>query len=366
MDEAQRNLAEREFARKKLPEWTNIDGIIYPRHVSLEQCSSEKTAKYKAQLLAERNTNYNKFVDLTGGFGVDCYYIGKDFKSVDYIEQNSDLCKTVKHNYDLLGFNHCNVLCTDALDYLMQMPQVDVIYIDPARRNINGQRTYGICDCTPNIIEINHLLLQKAKTVIIKLSPMLDWHKAIKDLHNVTEVHIVSVKNECKELLLILEKEPKTFKLFCINDDSKFSVENFGENRTNATEYCSSLNADTLTFQYLYEPNASIMKSGCFSDLASQFDIVKISASSHLFLSNRKIENFPGRSFQITSISSMNKQILKEKISILKNANIATRNFPINAEQLRNKLKLSDGGDNYIFATTTQHKEHLLFICKKV
>ena len=361
MDEQQRNLAEREYAKKKLPQWTDIDGIIYPRHISLEQCSSEQTAKYKSQLLSAKTPNLHTFVDLTGGFGVDSYYIGKNFKSAFYIEQNPDLCETVKHNYKQLGFSQCTVICQDATNYLAQMPQANVIYIDPARRDNNGKRTYDICDCTPDVTKINDLLLQKADIVMIKLSPMFDWHKAVKDLHGVTEVHIVSARNECKELLIILEKEPKPLKLFCINDDSTFIVDNENDGSTSSPQ----VNTDSDTFQYLYEPNASIMKSGCFRELALRFGIMEISASSHLFLSDRQIEDFPGRSFQILSVSSMNKKALKEKVSVLKNANITTRNFPINANQLRKKLKLAEGGDTYIFATTTQQKEHLLFICKK-
>lgn len=178
MDEQQRNLAEREYAKKKLPQWTDIDGIIYPRHISLEQCSSEQTAKYKSQLLSTKTPNLHTFVDLTGGFGVDSYYIGKNFKSAFYIEQNPDLCETVKHNYKLLGFSQCTVICQDATNYLAQMPQANVIYIDPARRDNNGRRTYDICDCTPDVTKINDLLLQKADKVMIKLSPMFDWHKA--------------------------------------------------------------------------------------------------------------------------------------------------------------------------------------------
>ncbi len=388
MDEQQRNLAEREYAKKKLPQWTDIDGIIYPRHISLEQCSSEQTAKYKSQLLSAKTTNLNvcanreqlsslklprcsqtkrrslnTFVDLTGGFGVDCYYIGKNFKSAFYIEQNPDLCETVKHNYKLLDFSQCTVICQDATNYLAQMPQADVIYIDPARRDGNGKRTYNICDCTPDVTKINDLLLQKADKVMIKLSPMFDWHKAVKVLHGVTEVHIVSVRNECKELLIILEKEQKPLKLFCINDDSTFIVDNDGS--TSSPQVNTDSDTDSDTFQYLYEPNASIMKSGCFRELALRFGIMEISASSHLFLSDRQLKDFPGRSFQILSVSSMNKKALKEKVSVLKNANITTRNFPINANQLRKKLKLAEGGDTYIFATTTQQKEHLLFICKK-
>ena len=357
MDEGRRQDAEREYARKKLPEWADADGILYPRHISLEQCSSQQTAQYKAKIISKGDNN--ELVDLTGGFGVDCYYIGRNFKRAVYVEQNEELCHIARHNYDILGFNQAEVVCGDAVGYLQAMPKVNLIYIDPARRDVHGQRTYAIEDCTPDITMLNTMLLEKADRVMVKLSPMFDWHKAVSDLKGVTEVHIVSVSNECKELLLILEKEDKPLRLICVNDDSRFIV----EDALTATTAAEAVNETDASF--LYEPNASIMKAGCFKQVAAQFGAEEISQNSHLFTSDKYIEDFPGRKFQILTISSMNKHELKEKFSDITKANITTRNFPMKPEELRKKLKLSDGGDLYLFATTTRMRKHKIFICKR-
>lgn len=356
-DEGQRQALAREAVRKKLPEWSSAAELRFPQHISLEQCSSQQTAEYKARLINPSETA--SFVDLTGGFGVDCYYIGRHFSKATYIEQNPDLCETARHNYAVLQYS-CGVFCMNSEEYLKEMSPVSLIFIDPARRDNNGRRTYAIEDCTPDVGRLNALLLEKASKTIIKLSPMFDWHKAVSDLKGVTEVHIVSVGNECKELLLVLEREVKPLKLFCANDDDRIEI-----CPISSADFAPTC-ADINDYKYMYEPNASIMKAGCFNEVARMYALEAVSCNSHLFLSNRKTNDFPGRKFEILAVSSLNKKEVKAKLSGIEKANITTRNFPMKAEELRRRLKLGDGGDIYIFATTTKENKHIMLVCKKI
>ncbi len=378
---ALQQIAGRQTARKKLPSWTEVEGVVYPPHLNMEQCSSEQTARYKVKIAGEGES----MVDLTGGFGVDFYWISQGFRQRTYVEQNEQLCAIAQENFRRLG-RSCCVCCCDTATYLTEMPHVSLAFLDPARRNEHGGRTYSIEDCTPNILELLPLLVQKADRILFKLSPMLDWRKAVSDLENaspngifkVAEVHIVSVDNECKELLLLLDKEQTDgLRVVCVNGASSFtflpSVGMFssqaGNNLFPVWEYLTDSDLADSPLN-LYEPNASIMKAGCFAELEAQFPVQQISANSHLFLSSDEINDFPGRKFKILSISSMNKQEIKKKFSEslvpMESANIAVRNFPMSAEQLRKKLKLKDGGDTYIFATTLASGEHKLFFCRKI
>ena len=378
---ALQQIAGRQTARRKLPSWAEVEGVIYPPHLNMEQCSSEQTARYKVKIAGEGES----MVDLTGGFGVDFYWISQGFRQRTYVEQNEQLCAIAQENFRRLG-RSCCVCCCDTATYLTEMPHVSLAFLDPARRNEHGGRTYSIEDCTPNILELLPLLVQKADRILFKLSPMLDWRKAVSDLENaspngvfkVAEVHIVSVDNECKELLLLLDKEQTDgLRVVCVNGASSFtflpSVGMFssqaGNNLFPVWEYLTDSDLADSPLN-LYEPNASIMKAGYFAELEAQFPVQQISVNSHLFLSSDEINDFPGRKFKILSISSMNKQEIKKKFSEslvpMESANIAVRNFPMSAEQLRKKLKLKDGGDTYIFATTLASGEHKLFFCRKI
>lgn len=349
-----------QVARTKVPSWAEVEGLHYPRHLSLEQCSSEQTARYKASLLSPGDT----FVDLTGGFGVDFFFMSQPFQRRVYVEQQQELCDIARHNFDLL--NHpCTVVCGSATEYLQQMPHASAIYIDPARRDAHGARTYSISDCTPNVLELQELLVKKADRVIIKLSPMLDWHKAASDLQHISAIHIVSVQNECKELLLVLaDGAMSEAPVVCINLLADGTHQRFEYNpATNAQS--TNINAK-VNATYLYEPNASIMKAGCFDEIGDFYQICKLSANSHLYVSDHEVKDFPGRGFQILSIPSMNKRELKEALRDIDRANITVRNFPMSAEALRKRLRLKDGGDLYIFATTVGDGSHQLFICRKI
>ena len=354
-------IAGRQKAKTKLPTWATIDGIIYPPHLSMEQCSSEQTARYKASLAGKGAL----MVDLTAGFGVDMAFMSQGFQKAVHVEQQMPLCAISSENFKLLGLNHIEVVCADGIEYLHQLNHADLIFLDPARRDDHGARTYGIADCTPNVLELHDELLQKADRIMIKLSPMLDWRKAVEDLGNVNEVHIVSVDNECKELLLILSKDKKPLKLFCVNNNQVFEGDQ-GDwlNDSSAAEI--RVPVPLISQAYLFEPNASIMKAGCFTLLEQRFKVSQLDKNSHLFVSDRDISDFPGRRFSIEKTTSMNKRELKAALAGIDKANITVRNFPLSVAELRKRLKLKEGGDLYLFATTIAGHQHQLFLCRKI
>ena len=357
-------IAGRQKAKTKLPSWAAVDGIVYPPHLSMEQCSSEQTARYKA-LIAGKGA---LIVDLTAGFGVDMAFMSQAFQKAIYVERQAPLCAISSDNYKLLGLNHIEVICADGIDYLHQLEHADLIFLDPARRDNHGARTYGIADCTPNVLELRDELLEKADRVMLKLSPMLDWRKAVEDLGHVNEVHIVSVDNECKELLLILSKEKKPLKLFCVNNDQVFEGDQgdwLNERSIAEIRVPVPMSSPMSSQAYLFEPNASIMKAGCFTLLEQRFNVSQLDKNSHLFVSDHDISDFPGRRFTIEKTTSMNKRELKTALAGIDKANITVRNFPLSVAELRKRLKLKDGGNLYLFATTLADGQHQLFLCRK-
>lgn len=452
----------RKMARVKLPRWASIDGIIYPPHISMEQCSSEQTALYKAelaarllglspsssengeekekesenasnlhlseicefagkgavdsefakneatckkqQILTESKESVNEikeephegdfseetgFVDLTGGFGVDFSYIASRLgvKSM-YVERQTHLCEAAKENFGRLGLKNAIVKNGDGIEVLHSFASkkeaaasdslgitedqsqsllktnlgLKLIFIDPARRDDAGNKVVSLKDCTPDVTLLQEEMLSKADYVIIKLSPMLDWHRAVSELNCVQEVHIISVNNECKELLLVLSaRNMGNLRIYCVNDAQSFVCEE-------SDMESSSVKIAPFTLeemQYLYEPNASLMKAGCFSVLSERYGARMLSKNSHLFVSREPIAVFPGRSFRIIAISSFNKKELKRHLSGITKANIAIRNFPLSVAELRKRLKLKDGGETYIFATTLSDESHVLVITEK-
>lgn len=303
--------------------------------------------------------------DLTGGFGVDFSFTSCAFASATYVERNAQLCHMVEHNLPLLGIDNAKVVCADAVDYLSTLDMQTMIFLDPARRDQHGAKTVMLADCTPDVVQLLPQLLKKSRFTMLKLSPMLDWHKAVEDLQGtVREVHIVSVGGECKELLLVLSEEIESeLKVFCAD------LEAGGDSLFVYTP-SSSRPAPNSTFNiqhstFLFEPNASIMKAGCFDELAAAYGVSPVSRNSHLFLSAEPVGGFPGRSFSIERVTTLNKRELRQALAGIEKANIATRNFPLSVSELRKRLKLKDGGDVYIFATTTAEDEHLLLISHK-
>ena len=411
-------------ALRKLPSWAACDGVVYPPHLNMEQCSSEPTARYKQQVArrwAERipNASRTSMTDLTGGFGVDFSFTSRCFDCATYVERNASLCEVVGANLPRLGIQNAQVKCAEAEAVLEQMEPQTMIFLDPARRDEHGAKTVLIADCTPDVCQLLPSLMQKSQFVMLKLSPMLDWHKAIVDLDGkVREVHIVSADGECKELLLVLAPDGKPeVQVFCVDIQSKpdsegqyprsefvYSIatnaqEEMLENNSKLEKSTSTqptnsklkiqnsklalptnskLNIQHSTLpqatnskfktqnsKFLHEPNASVMKAGCFDEIARAYGVSAISRNSHLFLSDREIEGFPGRSFAIDAVTTMNKRQLRQTLSGMKQANIAVRNFPISVAELRKRLKLNDGGDTYIFATTTSDGDHILMLTHK-
>lgn len=482
----------RKMARVKLPRWASIGGIIYPPHISMEQCSSEQTALYKAelaarllglspslsengeekekesenasnlhlseicefagkgavdsefakneatckkqQILTEPKENVNEikeepyegdfseeteFVDLTGGFGVDFSYIASRLgvKSM-YVERQAHLCEAAKENFGRLGLKNAIVKNGDGIEVLHSFASkkeaaasdslgitedqsqsllktnlgLKLIFIDPARRDDAGNKVVSLKDCTPDVTLLQEEMLSKADYVIIKLSPMLDWHRAVSELNCVQEVHIISVNNECKELLLVLSarnmddmrassadgesgedeidgaegtdgevKHAGNLRIYCINDAQSFVCDEL-DMESSSVKIAPSTLEEML---YLYEPNASLMKAGCFSVLSERYGARMLSKNSHLFVSREPIAVFPGRIFRIIVVSSFNKKELKRHLSGITKANIATRNFPLSVAELRKRLKLKDGGETYIFATTLSDESHVLMITEK-
>ena len=387
-----------QIASKKLPQWASCEGIVYPPHISMEQCSSQFTAQYKSEIAqtllasaatvrarvsdsAESDTLVAKraMVDLTGGFGVDFSYLARGFSQATYVERQRHLCDLAEHNMAALGLDQARIVCGDGVEYLRQMDPVDFIYLDPARRDEHGARTYAIEDCTPNVLELRDLLLAKSQCTLVKLSPMLDWRKAVADFDGaVREVHIVATGNECKELLLVLGRPAQADArdgvdgagshrrlaphMFCVNDDQRIDYD--------SAAYTQGLRIGGKPLpevkNYLYEPNASIMKAGCFDLVEERFGVTQIGPSSHLFVSEQQIADFPGRGFAIEAVGSMNKKDTKRLLNGVKQANIAVRNFPLTAPQLRKKLKLADGGTVYLFGTTMQGGDHVLLRTSKI
>ena len=395
----------RKMARVKLPRWASLEGIIYPPHISMEQCSSESTALYKAELAARllglpasssgiemKAENEIEFVDLTGGFGVDFSYIAARLgvKSM-YVERQAHLCEAARENFERLGLKNAIVKNGDGIEVLhsflskkddaasaddslgitYDQPRsllktnlgLKIIFIDPARRDDAGNKVVSLKDCTPDVTVLQEEMLSKTDYVIIKLSPMLDWHRAISELSHVREVHIISVNNECKELLLVLSARNmgENLRIYCINDAQSFVCDELDMESSSVKIAPSTLEE----MQYLYEPNASLMKAGCFGVLSGRYDARMLSKNSHLFVSQAPIEAFPGRSFRIIAVSSFNKKELKRHLSGITKANIATRNFPLSVAELRKRLKLKDGGETYIFATTLSDESHVLVITEK-
>lgn len=346
----------------------------------MEQCSSQVTAQYKAyiaqKLLSEMNeeNTSNTLVDLTGGFGVDCAIMAEVFDSAICIEQQSDLSAISQHNMRALGLSKVTCYNNNSLEALNQISSATMIYIDPARRNNQGSRTYAIEDCTPNVLSIKDQLLKKAQIVIIKLSPMLDWHKTVSDFGgNVSQVHIVAHHNECKELLIVLSKSQHTkLPIYCVNDNQLTVIEASYDTSKNQVSILSGLDGKskenkTLDIQkwrewarYVYEPNAAIMKAGCLKFLEEKYGIKQIEPNSHIGVAEKHYANFPGKIWKIENICSLNKKEIKKALADITHANIVTRNFPMSSETLKKRLKIQDGGNIRLIATTDSNKDHVI------
>ena len=342
--------------QKKLPTWFNSDNIYYPNKLNIEQTSSEITAEYKSSLISG-----NSIIDLTGGFGVDCYYFAKQFKNVTHCEINEDLSEIVKHNYQQLKIDNIHCLNTDGIAHIKQSQETfDWIYIDPSRRHDSKGKVFFLNDCLPNVPEYLELLFNHSKRILIKTSPLLDFSIGINELKNVKTIHVVAVNNEVKELLWILEKD-------CDNEINVLTI-NLKSNKTEGFVFPLNKESEaevsyTEPLNYLYEPNSAILKSGAFKSIASQLNVYKLHVNSHLYTYNKLIK-FPGRRFKIDKVLPYNKKLLKKEFMYIK-ANISIRNFPETVNQIRSKFSIKDGGDMYLFFTTNCNNEKIILVCSK-
>ena len=361
--EAVVQIAGRQMAEKKLPSWAAIDGIRYPRHLSMEQCSSELTARYKASLVEG-----DSLADLTAGLGVDCSFLARRFRQVDYVERQEALCRLAERNFPLLGLPDVRIHCDDGTEYLRRMDPVDCLFLDPARRDAHGGKTVRIADCEPDVRALEPLLVEKGKTVMVKLSPMLDLSTALKELHHVAAVHCVAVHNECKELIILLKKETDNVSLsaeqeviiHCEQMVDNFLSQHFSYSLSEERAAACPLTAQVGT--YLYEPGAALLKTGPFRLLGQRYGLRKLHANSHLYTSDTFVD-FPGRRFRVTGVAGFGKKELKTLLEGIGQANLTVRNFPATVAELRKKLKLKEGGEVYLFATTLADGAKVLVKC---
>lgn len=365
MAEAVVQIAGYQIAEKKVPLWAQTTGIRYPQHLSMEQCSSEVTARYKASLVSG-----DTLTDLTAGWGVDCSFLARNFRCADYVERQETLCRIAAHNFPLLGLPHVRIHCADAVEYLQSMEPVDCLFLDPARRDSHGGKTVAIAECEPDVCRLEPLLVEKGKTVMIKLSPMLDMASALRDLQYVRRIHVVSVNNECKELIILLRKAPDEEEtaageviISCeqvVNNSVRQHFQfTFSEEKSAGCPLAESVG------NYLYEPGAALLKAGPYRLLATRYGVEKLHPNSHLYTSSGLVD-FPGRRFRVTAVSGFGKKDLKVLLEGVEKANLTVRNFPSSVAELRKKLKLKEGGDTYLFATTLASGEKVLIRGEKV
>lgn len=364
-------------ARQKLPSWAAAEGIEYPPHLNMEQCSSEATARYKSECLAScHDLSQATLIDLTGGFGVDFSIMSQSFAKAIYVERNAELVEVARHNFDVLGLNNVTAVCADGTEFLSSLPQkngegpLTVVYLDPARRDAGGKKVFRIEDCSPDIMGIRDTLLSRADVVMIKFSPMLDWHMALNQLDQDLpaslgdinhEVHVVSTRNECKELLIVMSRargRKLPTRIVCSNDGQLFQASDY-----HAKPTIWQGDTEDAKGKWLLVPNASIMKAGVFGELSREYGIDMLDRDSHLYIKEHDIPEFPGRRFEIDHVSTMNKKDLRKALEGISQANVSARNFPMSADALRKRLRLKDGGDTYLFATTVGTK-HMVFVCR--
>jgi len=354
----------RERTADKLPTFAAIDNWWYPVRLSCEQCSSELTAKYKASLLSSFIFHPSSLLDLTGGYGVDTYFLSEHFEHTDYVEQNAELCRIAEHNFRCTIHNaQCTIHNTTAEEFLKTAGQYDLIFLDPARRDSHGGKVFRLEDCTPNVVELLPTLLAHGKRLLLKLSPMLDLTQAVTSLSQVSwDIHVVAVKNELKEVLLLsggtgtitaidLDKRDQAF-VFTREEEASLTVQ-----RSYSETVLQQGGLTGVSGLYLYEPNAAILKAGAYKLVAQRFGLVKLDVNTHLYASDKLIEEFPGRTFKALPF--------REGTEVGSHANVLTRNYPLTPEQLKKKYRLKDGGDLYLIGCRVNGKP-MLFVANRI
>ena len=384
-----RQIQARQVLSKKLPSWAESDELVFPKKLSLEQCSSELTAKYKSSLVKGKT-----LIDLTGGMGVDTSFLSDNFEKTFYVEMQEELCEIAKHNFKILNKN-IEVVNDNAEHFLTICDEVDCIYLDPARRDEYGRKMVSLHDCSPDVVELHDLLFKKAKTILIKVSPMLDIEMVKKELKDITEIHVVAVRNECKELVLVLGQQttvnrqqslPMARSSWLTAIDLR---ENWNFSFHEDEEQSAQWTLADVVGKYLYEPGVACMKAGCFKLLSQRYGLDKLHRNSHLYTSDELVSDFPGRIFEVVNVVPFDKKTKKEissrcqqstdngqqtleESSKLKaqssrlKASVATRNFPLSADELRKNLGLQDGSDFYLFGTTMKGEKKVVVLAKKL
>ena len=342
-------------SKSKLTTWFTTEGIYFPPSISIEQTSSEITAKYKTDLLSGKS-----IIDLTGGFGVDCYYFSKKFEKVVHCEKNVELSEIVKHNYKKLKVDNIECKAQNSTEVLTDSDtNFDWIYIDPSRRSDIKGKVFLLKDCLPNVPANLDLYFSKSKNILIKTAPILDITAGINELNHIKSIHIIAIDNEVKELLWILEKD--------YSSKIEITSVNIQKEKTDSNSFVFGQNTPTtfdLPNMFLYEPNAPLLKSGCSDNLSKTLNVDKLHPHSHLF-TNLKLIEFPGRRFMIEAVIPFKKDELKKHIEG-KKMNITTRNFPLTVEEIRKKYKIAEGGNVFTFFTTNINDEKIVLICNKI
>ena len=397
-----RQIQARQLLKKKLPSWSENDELLFPKRLSLEQCSSELTAKYKRTIC---RSDAKSLIDLTGGMGVDTSFLSDNFDETIYVESQAELCELAEHNFKVLKKN-IKVVNAKAEDFLTQCGEVDCIYLDPARRDEYGRKMVSLHDCSPDVAELQDLLFEKTNTVIVKLSPMLDIDIIKKELKNIKEIHVVAVKNECKEVLVLCQRttDNETTSRDASMIPAIKRIDTSDENEVIRRLYISAIDlkenwkfsftedeeqnaiptfADEIG-KYLYEPGVACMKAAPFKLLSQRFNIKKLHRNSHLYTSDELVTDFPGRIFEVINVIPFNKKTKKTLMQTLtqtqsdehsatwrlgdlvsQKVSIAVRNFPLSAEELRKHLGFKDGDDFYIFGTTMKGEKKMLVLGSK-
>ena len=369
MAAALQQIAGRQKAKEKLSEWYATEGILYPKKVSMEQCSSSQTAEYKASLV-----NGNSFADFSGGFGVDTAAFATKFEKGYYVEPQQELCELFQHNCNVLDINNVDIINGTMEENLASVGFVDMIYLDPSRRDTHGRRVVSLADCTPNLPEWKSALLERCNTLMVKMSPMIDIYQTLRVLPETHEVHVVAVEGECKEVVFLMSCR-----------DAKFCVSTTNTTATNTTIVAVDINKNLITRVqttleterttlpciaselglYLYEPNAAVMKAGIFNSISRQFQVKKLANNTNLFTSNELREDFPGRVFRIDAVHDFHPRKTAKELSQLASASIAVRNFPLSAEELRKVLKNKDGNACYLFGCMLSDGRKVILQTKK-
>lgn len=359
-----------QIAERKLPSWAVRDGIWFPPRLSMEQCSSEQTAVYKRELVRRllglgESSLAGTMMDLTGGFGIDFSFLAVLFTRAVYMERQPELCRIARHNFEVLGLRQAEVREGDSSACLQEWPDADLCFIDPARRDAAGRKTVAIEDCVPDLSQLQGAIRRKSRFCLVKLSPMLDIQAALRVLEGVAEVHAVCVQGECKELLFVMSDHDTTgtvaYHCVDIGPDGKMKSLAFTEKE----EREASCNYVSEVGGYLYEPNAAILKCGGYRVLATRYGLCKLHPNSHLYTSDVLCKDFPGRVFRVERVSGFGKQKLGEMLKGIPKANLAVRNFPETVVVLRKRLRLKEGGDTYLFATTLHDGRRVLVLCRK-